>query len=222
MNDARKAPRPSGVDGSVSCNLAPPVPNAQSHADDAVPQNPEDLRVVLPLSHTPNACAGAAAGFVMRRIAFRAGAYAPGIQEFLFHQLATPSAGRSLEALSGWMHVHGNDLHAMGYRLQARRALGHRTDEILSWVKDGHGFRGAVLATEYRRLHPTEPSDMPHAVGVTVDRVDAKKGDTLIMVDPWPGTTNGATDRGALSPNLESAHRAQKYAALILFWQGYS
>jgi len=198
------------------------VPNARSHADDAVPANPEDLRVVVPVPHTATACAGAAAGVVLRRIAYRAGAYAPGIQEFLFHDLATASAGGSLDRVAMWMHVHGGDLHAMGYRLTGRRVVGQRTGDILAWVKEGSGFRGAVLATEYRRLHPSEPSEVPHAVGVTVDRVDSKAAEGLVMIDPWPGTTNGARDRGAIPPQLESAHRAHKYAAVVFYWAGYS
>jgi hypothetical protein len=198
------------------------VPTARQNVDDAVPQNPEDLRVVLPVPHTSTACAGAAAGVVMRRIAYRAGAYAPGIQEFLFHDLTTVGSGASIERVLAWMHQHGGELHAMGYRLVCRMVTGQRTDAILGWVKEGAGFRGAVLATEYRRLHPSEPSEVPHAVGVTLDRVDAKAPETLVMVDPWPGTTNGARDRGAIPPQLESAHRAQKYGAVILYWAGYS
>lgn len=190
--------------------------------DDAVPLRPEDLHVVLPVTHSSTACAGAATGFVLRRIAYRAGAYAPGIQEFLFHDLTTGRGGASLDAVSSWLVGHSGDLHAMGYRIAAQRVMGEKTDAILGWVKEGKGYRGAVLATDYKRLHPHEDGEVAHAVGVTVDRVDAKGAEGLVMIDPWPGTTNGARDRGAISPELEPAHRAHKYAALILFWSGWS
>jgi hypothetical protein len=192
-------------------------------ADDAVPLKPEDLRVVLPVAHSASACAGAATGFVLRRIAYRAGAYAPGIQEFLFHDLVTPSAGRTLGAVADWLGVYGDQLHAMGYRVSGRRVMGERTDAILTWVREGKGYRGAVLETSYKRMHPAEPDDdYAHAVAVTVDRVEASAAEDLVMIDPWPGTLNGAKDRGPLSPRLEPAHRSQKYAALIFYWAGWS
>ncbi len=193
-----------------------------STEDDAVRANPDDLRVVLPIAHSASACAGAATGFLIRRIAYKAGAYAPGIQEFLFHDLTTPGAGRSIDAVTSWMARHTSDLHAMGYRVQAQRVSGERTDTILGWVREGQGFRGALLATEYGRLHPAEgDASVDHAVGVVVDKGESGKDD-LVMIDPWPGTKNGARDRGPLSPKLESAHRALKYGAMIFYWAGYS
>lgn len=196
-------------------------PNASTD-DDAVPIKPEDLHVVLPVPHTHQACAGAATGFVMRRIAYRAGAYAPGIQEFLFHDLTTAPAGRSIEAAYGWLLTHSGDLHAMGYRVTGRRIVGERTEHIINWVKEGKGYRGAVLATDYKKMHPSERDDVNHAVGVTMDRKDASSPDELTMIDPWPGTLNGARDRSSLPAHLEVAHRQAKYAAIIMYWAGWS
>lgn len=191
--------------------------------DDAVPMRPEDLHAVLPVTHTSTACAGAAAGFVLRKIAYRAGAYAPGIQDFVFHELTAPYVGRSLDGVNSWLRQRGGELHQMGYRLAGRRVMGERTDAILGWVKEGRGFRGAVLATEYRRLHPTSAdADLDHAVGVTLDKLDPSGRDDLVLVDPWPGTSNGARDRGAIPAQLDAAHRSQKYSALIVYWSGYS
>jgi hypothetical protein len=190
--------------------------------DDAVPLTPEDLHVILPVPHTSEACAGAATGFILRKIAYRAGAYAPGIQDFLFHDLSRPYSGRSLGTVSDWLGLNGDQLHAMGYRFSGRRVMGQRTDVIIGWVKEGKGYRGAVLETGYQMLHPSEATDVNHAVGIAFDRVDAKSAEELLMIDPWPGTTNGARDRGPLSPRLEQAHRSQKYAALILYWAGWS
>lgn len=178
--------------------------------------------MVLPVPHTATACAGAAAGFLLRRIAYKAGAYAPGIQEALFFELTTPRAGATIDAVAGWLAQHGGSLHAMGYRVSGRRVVGETTETILSWVRAGNGLRGAVLATAYRRLHPAETDAVAHAVGVTVDRLAPRGGDDLVMIDPWPGTKNGARDRGGVPAELEPAHRAAKYAALILYWAGWS
>jgi hypothetical protein len=198
------------------------VSAANSTTDDAVPLRPEDLHVLLPVPHTSDACAGAATGFILRRIAYRAGAYAPGIQDFLFHDLSNSYSGRSLGAVSDWLGANGGQLHAMGYRFSGRRVMGQPTDAIIGWVKEGKGYRGAVLETGYRALHPAEEADVQHAVGIAFDRVDAKSAEELLMIDPWPGSKNGARDRSPLSPRLESAHRSRKYAALILYWAGWS
>src|SRR5438067_4231542 len=101
---------------------------------------------MLPVTHSQSACAGAAAGFVMRRIAYRAGAYAPGIQEFLFHDLTTTS-GRSIDSVHQWLAICGGQLHGMGYRVNGRRVMGEKVDAIVGWVREGKGYRGAVIAT---------------------------------------------------------------------------
>ncbi len=190
--------------------------------DDAVLAKPEDLRTVLPVPHSMEACAGAATAFLLRAIAYRAGAYAPGIQEFLFHDLTTRGAGRSVDTVAGWLRNNSGSLHAMGYRLSGRPILGEKTEAILGWVKDGKGHRGAVLATDYKRMHPSESIELEHAVGVTVDRLDPKGAEELVMVDPWPGTKNGARDRASIPAHLDAAHRSTKYAAIILYWAGWS
>jgi len=190
--------------------------------DDAVLAKPEDLRTVLPVPHSQEACAGAATAFVMRRIAYRAGAYAPGIQEFLFHDLSTRGAGRSIDTVSGWLRNNSASLHAMGYRLSGRPVLGEKTEAILGWVKEGKGHRGAVLATDYSRMHPTEELELEHAVGVTYDQIEPGAPEDLVMIDPWPGTKNGARDRASIPAHLDAAHRQRKYAAIILYWAGWS
>ena len=58
--------------------------------DEVVQQRPEDLRCVVPVFHTHNACCGAATAYLLRRIAYRAGAYAPGIQEHMFADNVEP------------------------------------------------------------------------------------------------------------------------------------
>ena len=70
--------------------------------DDVVIQRPEDMRFLVPVFHTPTACAGAATAYLLRRIAYRAGSYAPGIQEYIFHELNSAREGGSIEKVQGW------------------------------------------------------------------------------------------------------------------------
>jgi hypothetical protein len=194
---------------------------SRSEVDDVVLQRPEDIRVLLPVVHSASCCAGAATAFLVRRIAYRAGAYAPGLQEHLFHELTTRRAGGSLEAVQSWFSSRQGDLHQLGYRVVARR-VAERTPTILDWVAEGKGFRGAMLRTHYQHLHPTSPDEIPHAVGVTMDRVDAASPEGLVMIDPWPGIGDGSRERVAVPPALEPAHRTRDYQGLIVFWTGWS
>jgi hypothetical protein len=199
------------------------VAKSTSQRDDDVVVQSADYKVVLPVDHTCSACAGAAAAFLLRRIAYRAGAYAPGIQEHMFFELTTDYAGGSLDAVQRWFGSRVGDLHYLGYRVLSRR-VSEQTPTIVDWVKEGRGYRGAVLPTSYERIHPgasTAERDYPHAVGVTFDKLDGGAED-MMMVDPWPGVGNGAKDRAPLPANLEGAHRPHRYNALILYWSGWS
>ncbi len=190
--------------------------------DDVVLQRPEDMRVTIPVFHTPSSCAGSAAAFLLRRIAYRAGAYAPGIQEYVFFDLTNqPIMGGSIDAVQRWFGGRVGDLAELGYRLNARR-VAEPTATVLEWVRDGVGYRGALLPTTYKKLHPLETEDVGHAVAITMDRLDPRRDEELIMVDPWPGTANGAHDRAAIPPALDSAHRDFKYNAIIFYWSGWS
>lgn len=198
-------------------------------SDDVVLQRPEDVRYLVPVFHTWNACCGAATAYLLRRIAYRAGAYAPGLQEQIFHELNTSRDGGSIEKVQRWFNGRVSSLHELGYRLQCRR-VATPTAAILDWVKQGKGYRGAMLPTAFKKLHPQPGAagqdageDMiGHAVGVTIDRLDAKADEDLVMIDPWPGVVGGASDRGKLSPALESAHKEKGLHALVYFWSGWS
>lgn len=196
--------------------------------DDVVLQRPEDIRFLVPIFHTSNACCGAATAYLLRRIAYRAGAYAPGIQEGMFHELNTSREGGTIEKVQHWFNGRVTSLHELGYRLQCRR-VATPTSALLEWVKAGKGYRGAMLPTEFKRLHP-EPNasgedldgdGVAHAVGITIDRLDAKADEELVMIDPWPGV-KGGKERGAVHRQLELAHRARGFHALVYFWVGWS
>ena len=198
--------------------------------EDVVLQRPEDVRFLVEVFHTPTACAGAATAYLLRRIAYRAGAYAPGIQEYIFHELNTGREGGSLEKVQRWFTGRVSSLHELGYRLQCRRVT-TPTAAILDWVRAGRGYRGAMLPTTYKKLHPIPgtagetvfPEDaVPHAVGITIDRLDARADEDLVMIDPWPGVKGDGNDRGKVSTNLESAHRDHYFHALVYYWVGWS
>ena len=148
--------------------------------EDVVLQRPEDVRFLVQVFHTSTACAGAATAYLLRRIAYRAGAYAPGIQEQIFHELHTTRDGSTIDRVHQWFTARVSSLHELGYRLQCRRVT-TPTAAILDWVRAGRGYRGAMLPTAYRKLHPTpgaagevDGEMVPHAVGITIDRLDAK------------------------------------------------
>ena len=196
--------------------------------DDVVLQRPEDIRFLVPIFHTSSACCGAATAYLLRRIAYRAGAYAPGIQEWMFHELNTSREGGSIEKVQHWFGGRVTSLHELGYRLQCRR-VAVPTSALLDWVRAGKGYRGAMLPTDFSKLHP-EPGaagadirgdGVAHAVGLTVDRLDPKADEDLVMIDPWPGM-KGATDRRKVPASLEAAHRARGLHALVYFWVGWS
>ena len=184
-------------------------------------QRPEDVQIILPVFHSASCCAGAVSSFLLRRIAYRAGSYAPGLQENLFHELVTYGAGSSLDAVNEWFATRKSALHELGYLIHSRRAT-ERTPAILDWIKEGKGFRGAVLPTDYHRLHRQSADAVSHAVGLTVDRIEASSSEELVMIDPWPGTGNGTRDRTQIPATLEAAHRSCNYQAIIFFWSGWS
>jgi len=190
--------------------------------EEVVMQRPEDLHVLVPVFHTTSACAGAATAYVLRRIAYRAGAYAPGIQEFMFHELNSSREGGSIEKVQKWFAGRVMSLHELGYRLQCRR-VATPTAAIVEWVKAGKGYRGAMLPTNYAKLHAagsTAETPDNHAVGLTVEKLDAKSDDTIAMIDPWPGI--GGSDRVKPPAALELAHRDRNFHALVYYWSGWS
>lgn len=199
--------------------------------DDVVVKGPEEFQLLVPVFHTANACCGAATAYLLRRIAYRAGAYAPGIQEHIFHELNTSREGGSIEKVQRWFSARVTIMMELGYRLQYRR-VAIPTPALLDWVRQGKGYRGAMLPTNFRRIHPgpnaggdeSLDNNLPHAVGISMEKLGGPtKDDELVMIDPWPGVDqSGATDRGKLSPALELAHKERNFHALVYYWVGWS
>jgi hypothetical protein len=195
--------------------------------EEVVLQRPEDVHFLVPVFHTSSACAGAVTAFLLRRIAYRAGAYAPGIQEHIFHELNTSREGGSIDKVHRWFNATVSMLHQLGYRLQCRR-VATPTPAILDWVRAGRGHRGAMLPANYKKLHKPGAAgadihdDVPaFAVGITVDRLDPKADEDLVMIDPWPGF-QGDPERGKVPPQLGEAHRDRNFHSLVYYWTGWS
>ena len=195
---------------------------------DEVVMRPEDVRFLVPVFHTPNACPGAATAYLLRRIAYRAGAYAPGIQEIIFHELNTDREGGSLERVQRWFGSRVTNLHELGYRLLCRR-VATPTPAIVEWVRAGKGYRGAMMPTSFKKLHPAAGASgkdiaadgINHAVGLTIDRIAPTSDEELVMIDPWPGF-DGAHDKAKVPATLESAHKDKNFHALVYYWVGWS
>ena len=195
---------------------------------DELVMRPEDVRFLVPVFHTPNACPGAATAYLLRRIAYRAGAYAPGIQEIIFHELNTDREGGSLERVQRWFGSRVTNLHELGYRLMCRR-VATPTPAIVEWVRAGKGYRGAMMPTSFKKLHPAAGASgkdiaadgINHAVGLTIDRINSTSDEELVMIDPWPGF-DGAHDKAKVPATLESAHKDKNFHALVYYWVGWS
>jgi hypothetical protein len=196
-------------------------------SSDVTAMKPEDVRFLVPIFHTTTACPGAVTAYVLRRIAYRAGAYAPGIQEHVFHELNTSREGGTIEKVQRWFASHVAMLHQLGYRLQSRR-VATPTSAVLDWVRAGKGYRGAMLPTAFTRLHPApgaagkDVADeaVNHAVGITIDRLDATADEGLVMIDPWPGPSG--KERDQVPKTIDIAHRDRGSHALVYFWVGWS
>ena len=197
--------------------------------EEVVMQRPEETRFLVPVFHTATAGPGAATAYLLRRIAYRAGAYAPGIQEFMFQELNAAREGGTLDKVQRWFATRVSMLHQLGYRLQCRR-VATPTPAILDWVKAGKGYRGAMLPTNFKKLHPIPGSAgkeclddaVAHAVGITIDRLDPTGDEDLVMIDPWPGVKGGAKDKATVHPQIEAAHRDRNFHALVYYWVGWS
>jgi hypothetical protein len=198
-----------------------------NQTDDAVKQRPDDLRVEFPLFHTQAAGPGAVTNVLLRRIAFRAGAYAPGIQEHMFFELNTGREGGTLAKVESWFSRRTPDLHAMGYRLSCRR-ISEPTERLMEWVKQGKGFRAAMIPVGYLRLHSgisaLEADNINWAVGATMEMSPGALSESMLVLDPWPGV--GGSERVLVTDEwnkkLDRAHREQKYFALTFYWSGWA
>ena len=173
----------------------------------------------FPVPHSRDAGLGAATSYVLRRIALRAGAFAPGIQDSIFFDLTTNRIGGTLGSVQVWMASQGSSLTNLGYRFGARWTSVD-SSTLAGWVFAGKGHRGAVLPLSQKLLYPGQVCTVghDHAVGLVIEPVDGD--DQLRMVDPWPEAGRG--DRLEPPATLDVARREHRQVALALFWVGWS
>ena len=170
----------------------------------------EEATLVVEIEPTRSACVGSAAAYLLRKIAANAGSYAPGIEERMFAALERIEGG--LPSVEGWLWAYQDQLSYLGYQFVSRR-VAFRTGGIVDWVGAGRGFRGALLPTDGRMMHPNEVQDGEHAVAL----IGSTNGKGVTMIDPWPGA-----GEGKVPDNLDAARRVPKWSGLLLFWSGYS
>lgn len=179
-------------------------------------EDKDQAKLVIEIEPTREACAGAAAAYLIRKIAARAGSYAPGIEERMFSELERRAD--NLNFVEGWFLNNQDMLAYLGYRFLVRR-VAFRTEGIVNWVKAGDGFRGALLPTMGEVLHADQALGYHHAIaliqGSTGGGSSTKNG--VVMVDPWPGS--GVQPVPA---DLDNARRIPKWAGLLIYWSGHS
>lgn len=166
--------------------------------------------------------AGAEAAYILRRLAARAGTYAPGIQESLFYSVAQSLHGTSLERVEKWLNQNSKQLSHLGYNIQARRNA-IASAQVGAWVSEGQGFRAAVLAVDARKLYNDSSLPTRHAVALihhdeTSGIDDDELAHGLVMVDAMIGRQRF----NQLPDTLARAHFQHKYETLSIFWAGYS
>ncbi len=169
---------------------------------------------MIDIVRTRAACAGAASSYLLKKIAARAGAYAPGFQDRMFAELER--LGDDLDAVERWFGRYRWEFSELGYRFIMRRVAFH-TEGIVAWVEAGDGFRGAVLPTVGRVLYPDRDIDGGHAVALAAVPANGKPQPKVTVIDPWPGI-----EPRPVPAALEEARRDLKFSALLCFWAGYS
>ena len=182
--------------------------------------------MTIPFAHSQDACAGAVTAHLMRRIAFRAGSYAPGIHETIFSELNSSRTGGSVHAVQRWLDGGLPRCHALGYRVMAKWCA-EATEPVAEWVAEGDGHRAAVLPTSVRLLYPKSADALAgiggfdHAVGLAFDRPSSlRETGEVVMLEPWP--LAGGIESGPMPSTLNLARRDHKFSTLLLYWIGWS
>ena len=146
---------------------------------------------------------GAVTAYVLRLISFRAGAYAPGIHEHWFDELATAGGAGDLETVRRWFARREDALRELGYRTHVR-AVAIPTCELITWVARGRGYRGAIVA------------QASGPVAIAVDRLEPEGDDRLLVIAPTDGEPECRPAPAALERD------AAPCAGLEIYWSGWS
>ncbi len=179
-------------------------------------------------------CEGAAAAYILRRLAHALNAYNPSRQERLFFDIERN--GSSLEAIVGWSMAQKSTLQSMGLTISAKRTT-LKTDIVLQWVAEGKGNRAAILATAAKHLHPGLDRELPHAVAImptSLNPSDKDKKTTattkklsgskqtqtagqIQIIDPWPDVETISQPSDALT----KAHQESRYDCVLFYTPGF-
>lgn len=182
----------------------------------------DKAKLVIRLESSADSAAGAVAAYLLRRLAARAGAYAPGIQENLFYEIAQNANGSTLDKVERWFESNSGKLSVLGYQFRCRRVAAP-TEDVISWVEDGQGYRAAILAVDGTRLYSNKATSTSHAVALMINDATAGIADQnvdsgLLMVDAWPGIAKFTRP----PKTLDRAHITYKYSTLLLNWTGHA
>jgi hypothetical protein len=163
----------------------------------------DQIRTEIAIGTAPSAAAGALASYVCRRIAFHAGAFAPGIQDAVFDELHLPSFGATVADVHRWIGARGCVLRELGYRLEGRLVTAPIA-EAIRWIERGRGYRGGVVSRDRG------------VVGLSVERSQPDADGELVLSD---FTASGARHGAAGSRELAAW---QSPDALELWWTGWA
>ena len=174
-----------------------------------------DPQLPVPLHITRDACVGAVAAHLIRRIAFQCGAYVEDMRDGYLNSLNWKHTGATLTMVREWISINLAEIHRGGYRVFARWCT-EPTDVLVDWVERGSGRRSALVATNAERLygHPGLYEGIDHAVGLAL----TQGGGPVLAIDALPK----APRPGALPTLLDDARREAKNEALVFFWGGWS
>lgn len=168
--------------------------------------------------------AGAEAAYILRRLAARAGAYAPGIQESLFYAIGQNNKGATLTLVGEWLRKNSRQLAQLGYHI-VHRLEAVRSGELIKWVEAGEGYRAALLGVDAVKLYGDKSLSVSHAVAlIRHDETSGIADDDLphgvVMVDAGIGRP-----RFSKVPDISKltrAHLQHKHQTILMYWTGHA
>lgn len=171
----------------------------------------DKAKLVIDVEQSKYGGAGVVSSYLLKHIAAAAGSFAPGIQDRLFFDLQR--RGGDVQRVQAWLAENLDKLAHLGYSFFARN-VALRTAELGAWVREGKGYRGAIIPAQGSKFHPDlQVDDSTYTVALCC------RDNELVMIDPWPGTTPRQIPPPA---NLDAARLAHNFLAVAVYWRGYS
>lgn len=168
---------------------------------------------------TKTSCVGASLAYVLQHVAIKAGYYMPDLQRSLISKLNLRAHGTTLDAANNWLRNKQQDLRRIHIE------IGHlvcdiETSELLSWVQEGRGLRGAVVGVDVALLRQIRGIGGSHAVALIYTTNPDLEGapETAALADPWPDFWSGEAE--GIPSTLVEARAARGNTSLLVEWQG--